>query len=157
MLGSVHVLVHVTSLITMIVLLGQVGSKLEKDGVSATNSALLLSFVSLLGGIASILGLSAFTRRPFQYSFGITAIVFFFLASYGLLLLSAVHISSAMDDKHNARTTVLFSVLFQSIGLSMVFASIASGIAATIPSDAKLTAIATSAATGSTATNQTPM
>lgn len=144
----VHVLVHVTSLITSIVLLAQAGSKLNDDGVQATQAALTLSFVTLLLGIGTIVGISAATKRPFDYSFGLVAIVWLFLCSFGLLLLASIHISNAVDSTHASRVTCLFAVLFQSLGLAFVYASIASGLSASIPSEKKVAAIAQAVATG---------
>jgi hypothetical protein len=144
----VHVLVHVVSLITSIVLLAQVGSSLGDDGVHATQASLTLSFITLLAGIATIIGISAATKRPFDYSFGLVAIVWLFLCSFGLLILASIHISNAVDSTHASRVTCLFGVLFQSLGLAFVYASIASGLSASIPSEKKVAAIAQAVATG---------
>ena len=137
-----HVVTHLVTLALLGAMLGETADKLNSDNIDGGEGALILSFLMFILGVVTIVGLSSMSKKPFLNGLSIVLICWSFLASFGLNLFSLVSMHGTLATDATARTLAIFTVAVQSLGLAFVMAALTSGVAATVPSDAKLAAVA---------------
>jgi predicted ferric reductase len=126
----IHVCVHVLTLILLIAMLGEIGGKLQDDNVNGTHEALVFSLIFHVAGVVLILGVSIASRKPFAWALVNAAMVWCFMASAFLFVLSLVGAHGAIAADHAARGTAIVTLVSLSAGMSFVFSGMAAGLAA---------------------------